>query len=453
MQAADEEADRRYAAALHDNLQESLLAEANELPGHRRTPATELAPRVVPQPPVLLRPPLLLALLFAPFRFGYSAVGAALRFVLYVFSFLPNPLRPRGGSPTIRRGWRGTSERRVTVPKETAERFRREFEEEYGPHDLVFFDGGQAQALDTAKRELKFLLVVLISPEHDDTSTFVRETLLAPEVVAFVNNPANNIIVWGGNVLEPEAYQVASDYMCTKFPASCLISLTPKEGSTRMGIVKRLAGPMTPGAYLSGLEGAMAKYRPDIESLRAERAAQAVARNLRSEQDSAYERSLAMDRERARRKREEEANARAAEERAREKAEAEARQEELRTQWRRWRATTIAPEPTDGVRLALNMPPSAGGGRVVRKFASDAPLDELYAFVECYGLLQVPKLVKEGESEKPDDYEHKYAFRIASVMPRETLEPSMSVTIGGKMGRGGNLIVEETGYDEDDDHE
>ena len=89
----------------------------------------------------------------------------------------------------------------------------------------------------------------------------------------------------------------------------------------------------------------------------------------------------------------------------------------------------------------------------MRKFASDAPLDELYAFVECYGLLQLPKLVKEGESEKPDDYEHKYAFRIASVMPRETLEPSMSVTIGGKMGRGGNLIVEETGYDEDDDHE
>ena len=52
---------------------------------------------------------------------------------------------------------------------------------------------------------------------------------------------------------------------------------------------------------------------------------------------------------------------------------------------------------------------------------------------------------------RPDGYEHKYAFRIASLMPREVLHPSESVTIGAKVGRGGNLVVEELAHDEDDE--
>ncbi len=38
--------------------------------------------------------------------------------------------------------------------------------------------------------------------------------------------------------------------MCTKYPFSCLVCLTPKEGSTRMGIIKRLVGPMTATACI-----------------------------------------------------------------------------------------------------------------------------------------------------------------------------------------------------------
>ena len=332
------------------------------------------------------------------------------------------------------------------MPRDAAARFRREFEEEYGEHSLPFFDEGHAQALDAAKRELKFLLIVVMSPEHDDTESFTRETLLSPEVVEFINDPANNIILWGGNVLDSEAYQVSMEYTCTKFPFSALVCLTPKEGSTRMGIVKRLAGPMPPAAYLAGIQTAINKYAPDLDGVRAERAAQEVARNLRSEQDSAYERSLARDRERARQRREAEAAAAEAERKARDEAEAAERFERKRQQWRRWRATIIGPEPDasvkDGVRLALKMPQSSGAGRVVRKFDGDAVLEELYAFVECYDLLQ-EGIAKSDEVPRPDDYEHKYAFRIASVMPRETLEPSTEATIASKLGRGGNLIVEE----------
>lgn len=339
------------------------------------------------------------------------------------------------------------------MPRDTASRFKREFEEEYGANDLPFFEGGIAQAHDEAKKDLKYLLVVLLSPEHDDMESFAKETLLDPSVVNFVRDPANNIILWGGNVLDSEAYQVSQEYNCTKFPFSALVCLTPKEGSTRMGIIKRLAGPMPAATYLSELQTAMEKYGSDLDGVRAERTAQEVARSLRTEQDSAYERSLAIDRERARQKKEEAEAAAAAAERAQREAEAEAVREEKRKQWKAWRSTTILPEPPASdkniVRVALKMPEESGAGRIVRRFEQDAPLEELYAFVECYD-------VEESEmgGTKPDDYEHEYGFRVASILPREVYEPSTSVTMGKKIGRSGNLIVEEApvySEDEDDD--
>ncbi|KAK0612311.1 hypothetical protein B0T17DRAFT_511525 [Bombardia bombarda] len=442
------------ASARLENLQDSFVEPTVRAPRAPRSPQTEPAPRVVPRPPILYRPPFLLAVLFAPFRVWHTIVSGLMRTIFYMFSLFPQSLRPRSVASSIRKGWKTSNERRVLPPKETAERFRREFEEEYGTHNLPFFEGGYAQALDTAKKDLKFLLTVLISPEHDDTESFIRNTLCSPKVVNFVNDPSNNIIIWGGNVSDSEAYQVAYEYMCSKYPFSCLVCLTPQEGSTRMGIVKRLTGPMTPAAYIAGLQSAIAKYAPDLDGVRAERAVQAVTRNLRDEQDSAYERSLALDRERARQRRDAAAAAAAAEKRALEEAEAAERLAELRGQWRKWRATTIVPEPGAGakdvVRLALNMPASSGVGRVVRRFSSQTSLEELYAFVECYDLLQQEEELGDKVA-KPEGYQHKYEFRIASVMPRETFGPSDAVTIGEKMGRGGNLVVEEILYDEDED--
>jgi FAS-associated factor 2 len=403
----------------------------------------------------LYQTPLLISILFAPFRFGYRIFAGLFKSIFYFMSFLPQAFRPRFVASSISRGLKQTNGRRVTLPQETAQRFKRDFEEEYGAHDLPFFEGGHAQALDTAKKDLKFLLTVIISPEHDTTESFIRSTLLSPEVVNFINDPANNIILWGGNVLDSEAYQVAKEYNCVKYPFSCLVCLTPKEGSTRMGIVKRLVGPLSSGAYLAGIQNAITKYGPDLNGVRAERAAQEMARDLRSQQDSAYERSLAADRERARQKREAAAAAAAAEKRALEEAEAATRLQELRRQWREWRATTIAPEPDsqtkDTVRLALNMPASSGVGRVIRRFANRTTLEELYAFVECYDLLQEGTMNEKAA--EPEDYEHKYGFRIASVMPREAFEPSGTATVGEKMGRGGNLVVEELSPDEEDERD
>jgi len=329
------------------------------------------------------------------------------------------------------------------MPADTASRFKREFEEEYGPNELPWFEGGFAQAQDLAKKELKFLLFVLVSPEHDDTESFTKETLLSPEVVSFIRDPSNNIILWGGNVLDSEAYQVSTEYNCTKFPFSALVCLTPKHGSTRMGTVKRLVGSMPPSQYIGELRSAIEKYAPELSAVRNERAARDAARNIRSEQDSAYERSLAVDRERARKRREEQAAAAEAERRAAQEAEEAARRAELREQWRRWRAGTIAPEPAAGtkgtVRIALKFPERAGGERVVRRFDGDTTMEELYAFAECHDLLSS----EDGPADRPEGYDHEYEFAIASLMPRQVYEPSETDTMRDVIGASGNLIIED----------
>lgn len=314
-------------------------------------------------------------------------------------------------------------------------------------------ESGYAQAFDTAKRDLKFLLVFLLSKEHDDTSSFVRDTLLSPEVTNFIRQNKDNVLLWGGDVQDSEAYQVSTALHCTKFPFAALIVHTPSISSTSMSVVARLAGVLTAQQYISKIQTAISQNSEALNRARASRAEQQATRTLREQQDSAYERSLAQDRERARLKRE------AEEQRQREEAEAkaktEAKEEEQRclNQWRRWRALMITPEPgedvTDSVRISLRLPT---GNRIVRRFKPDLPIEELYAFVECYEVLQDPP-IQEGTVEKPKNFDFDYKFRLVSPVPREAYELNSGGSVRERIGRSGNLIVERTDLDGESDEE
>jgi FAS-associated factor 2 len=403
-------------------------------------PQPDPAPRIVPQPDdqVIRRPPFLLALLFTPFSLLYKLFSTSLGFFSYLFPFLPRMLRPNVATGTRRPN---TTGRRSLKPRDSAARMRREFEEEYGSNSLPFYEGGYAQALDLAKKDLKFLLIILMSLEHDDTSSFIRDTLLSPEVQDFVNNPANNIILWAGDVRDSEAYQVSTALTCNKFPFTAVVAHTPQISSTAMSVITRLTGPMPATTYIAKLQNTITTHSEQLATVRAARSAQNFERNLRQEQDSAYERSLAQDRERARAKREAEAAVAEQEKRALEQAEAAATLAQKKIQWRQWRAMSIAAEPSadskDMVRIALKMPEAA---RIMRRFPADAAIEELYAFVECYEFVKDGAVV-EGSS-KPTGYDHKYDFRLVSTLPRVVYELEEEGTIVERVGKNGNLIVE-----------
>jgi FAS-associated factor 2 len=89
--------------------------------------------------------------------------------------------------------------------------------------------------------------------------------------------------------------------------------------------------------------------------------------------------------------------------------------------------------------------------RVVRRFATDALIEELYAFVECYDVLQSGETT--GAAQEPEGFDHTYDFQLVSPMPREVYDVKAGGTIRERIGRSGNLIVERTSVESDDEEE
>ncbi len=408
------------------------------------------APRIVPQSRNQQSSFILFILLW-PFNFLYRLILQPISLFALLFPFL-NRLAP-AAAPGVRDRPEGEgAEDEPPNPKETAARFVRQFKEEYGPNRLPFYEDGYAQTFDLAKKELRFLLVVLLSPEHDDTASFVRETLLSQEVVEYVTDPQHKLILWGGSVRDAEAYQVANGLRCSKFPFAALIVHTPQVSSTAMSVVTRIVGPTPPATFVRRLRETMAQYSPALNQVKSSRASQEAERSLRNEQNSAYERSLAQDRERARQRREAEAEKERLEQEERMRVAADRRRERNLRAWKHWRAQRLlrgpAPEGRTSTRVGIRMP---SGERVVRRFSSSDSVEEVYAFVECYDLLGNEAEVSDASDKPPAGYQHHYAFRLVSPMPRKVYEARMDLLIGDCIAGNSNLVVEPLEEDEQSD--
>lgn len=312
-------------------------------------------------------------------------------------------------------------------------------------------------AMEKSHQELKFLLVLLLSPEHDDTSNWVQDTLLSPEVVGFLNDSRNNVLLWGGNVQDSEAYQVSNSLRCTKFPFAAVVTHTPNVSSSAMSIIGRISGLTTPAEFVEKLQTAVNQHKAPLDRVRATRAEQQASRSIRQEQDSAYERSLAQDRERARQRKEAEAQRQREEQEEQEKQAAAEKYAQNLEQWKRWRAQSIPSEPPaadkEAVRISLRL---TSGERVVRRFSGEADIEELYAFVECYDVThgnEDSEATGPSEVREPDGFEHKYGFRLVSPMPRTVYEISSGGTVKEQIGRGGNLLVETIEDDDESEEE
>lgn len=421
------------------------------------------APRIVAQPEngTNRQAPLLLSIFFTPINILYGIFAKAFRIFSYLFPFLPRLVSRLTSQHPNQRSLPNASGRRPLGPQDTTARFLREFEEEYGLHTLPLLGTGYARAYDQAKQELKFLLVVPLSPEHDDTAVFVRDTLLSESVLSFINDPTNNILVWAGSVQDSEAFQVSTALNINGFPCAALVAHTPASSSNSMAVLSRIHGvdALDSRRFLAKLQATMGQQSEALGHARAARAEQQSSRNLRDQQNSAYERSLAIDRERARQRKEAEAARSRAEKEAKEKLEAADRFSRNTAQWRRWRAKTMAPEPgpdvKDAVRISIRL---LNSERVTRRFLPAAQIEELYAFVECCDLMSSSSSLgtedlseKNSAVEKPAGFEHKYGFRLVSPMPREVFDVAGGGSVREKIGRSGSLVVEKLAEADEDD--
>lgn len=310
-----------------------------------------------------------------------------------------------------------------TDPVADVAAFVMEFESNFGPMHPVFFRGSYSDALAHAKRDLRFLLVYLHSPQHQDTPTFCRTTLGDPDFVSFVDSQA---LFWGCSVTSPEGYRVALTLRECSYPFLALLVLR----ETRMTVVGRLEGAAGPRELIMTLQSLMSENEASLIAARADRNERSFTQTLRRQQDEAYAESLRADREKERR-RQEEREREEEEKRVREQAiqEEQKRIEEIQRRKIDW-VSRVPDEPSsddpEAVHVVIKLP---SGKRLERRFKHSHTLQALYYYVFCH-------------PDSPDSFEIATNFpkRILNCMPSENGECIQTLEEAG-LRRGEVLFV------------
>ncbi|KAF7304241.1 UBX domain-containing protein [Mycena chlorophos] len=332
--------------------------------------------------------------------------------------------------------------------------------------------GSYEDALRTCQRDIRIGCIVLVSEEHDDVPEFKRSTLTDPIFVRLLHE--NEVLVWGGDVRDREAYSAALKLQATTYPFVAFIALQPRRGSSAssspaLTVLSRHQGPpngpTSAAALAAHLETqVLPRVTPFLAGLRGARHAAAADRALREEQDRAFREAAAKDTARIRAAME--ADARIAREREAAKiakeneeariakeAEERERREAERLRWRQWlkKAVNQHPEPKEGVALVIRLP---NGSRVVRRFTNDCSLSYLYAFVDGqltdsaatasvspagHDLADLERAVQEQVATR--DAQDWWGFQLVLAYPRREIPWSKGVVGDVSALQGGGQVV------------
>lgn len=171
------------------------------------------------------------------------------------------------------------------------------YNEKYPVHP-VFYQGTYAQALNDAKRELKFLLIYLHSEataHQADVTSFCSQTLSDPNVIDYINQ---NMFFWACDVASPEGYRVSQSVMTRSYPVMVLIGLR----ANKMVIMGRFEGDCVAEEFVRRLQAVVNENEIWLNQARADRLERSFTQSLRQQQDEAYEESLRADEEKERQK-------------------------------------------------------------------------------------------------------------------------------------------------------
>lgn len=131
-----------------------------------------------------------------------------------------------------------------------AAQFISAFTAQYGDTHPAWVATGWREAAAAAHAEFKFLFVYLHSPEHESTEAYVRAVLCNPEVVAYANS---HFVCWGGNVQQPDAFNLAGRLNVSTYPCVALLAFS----GTRTKLVAAAQGSVQPQQLLSVLRRAV----------------------------------------------------------------------------------------------------------------------------------------------------------------------------------------------------
>lgn len=398
-------ADWNVESALNAYFGESLASSPNSQDARSPFPiidnldqdlATNIAPQTRPDPSLqTINEYSTLAWALKPFRFGFKMISGLLRLTTWVFPFFPKLI----GYPLA------THSAFSTEPKDRARKHLAWFNALFDS-SLRFFEGSYLDALSQSKAELRYFLVIITSPDHAEMAAF-GSVVAHPKLSDYVNQ--NDILVWAGSIRESESYQLANALDVDSFPFLGLIAPCPKSPQSNTVVMTCLykssgSENLTTDNIVRTFDELLDEHGPKLLALKLERRQQDLSREIRSEQDAAYERSVQYD------------NARQAQnDQIRRDAEAAVADEILYSdklgRWKSRKALEFLNEPTgDTTRVSLRL---ASGERVIRKFSSTDTIKTIYEYVLSFGATP--------EDTEMEAFTPKFDFELVCPMPRKTI--------------------------------
>ncbi|GJQ15362.1 hypothetical protein GpartN1_g7153.t1 [Galdieria partita] len=279
-------------------------------------------------------------------------------------------------------GPRSVSRPRIEVARRAAREFAQQFESEYGSIHPTFFQGCFLDALNYAKQQFKFVLVYLHADRHYLTPDFCRDVLTNEQLVGFINE---NFIFWACSLDSAEGRHLQVSFRATDFPFIAIVTVA--QGRRNAQVLESKQGAMESDELTEFLVQTLERHGEILNSARLEQQRQLETRQIREEQDVAFQRAIEEDRARLEAVAQEEAARKEEEARLeREKQEAELERERLERR-RQLKLQEIEEEPikgdSDTVTIAIR---HSDGSRIERRFRKENTIRQVFDWLDIRGI-------------------------------------------------------------------
>lgn len=277
-----------------------------------------------------------------------------------------------------------------------------------------FYQGSYTQALYMATKKGKFLFVYLANSELESTSSIFNKIITNPKFISIFKDP--NFIIWGGDLTNPEAYQLANSLNVTKFPFLGLLSLTrnttmtpegPTKTPSKISLLVKIQGTL--GNNLTGdhvidtkFIKKIQKYEPELKLIRNELSQVFIDQVFKRQQELNYQNSLAKDKLKKLQKRQ-----------------AVILKKYLITKLEYFKQLEQSP-PSDQemAKIGLKLP---NGERITKVFPTKLSIDDVFAYVELYRNDYFNKKFEDTNldvtAEELAKFCPEYKFKLTSPLP------------------------------------
>ncbi|CUM62925.1 uncharacterized protein PRCAT00000485001 [Priceomyces carsonii] len=311
-------------------------------------------------------------------------------------------------------------------PIDKVNKFIRELEDNLSPENLrsgnslpPFFEGSYTQALYMATNRAKFLFVYLSNPQNESSSLIFDKVIANPEFINMFSNN-QNLLIWGGDLTNSEAYQLANSFGVTKFPFLGLVFLTrttrmtpdgPVKTSPKITLVLKIQGGLGPDVDPNALielkfKKKIRKYDAELSLIRNQLKESFMSQVLLKQQDLNYRASLEKDRVKAQKK----------------------LQEKMKKKFLAYKLeyfNNLNEEITEGMaKIAIKL---QSGSRVTFYFPAESKVEDIFTYVELLNEGYFDKEISSSLSDQQAEEEFKgfepdFNFKLITPLPpRSTL--------------------------------